>query len=269
MERRTLPALLASFAAFATALLAALIITAPAAQAAPIDPELVAESINDGGLYVDSSAVHFKGDAAKDKLRAQLETARKPVFVAVVPAGTSLTPTGLYQIVKRKGTYAVLNGDSLKASSNVLSSTQLKSALTGALRTNPGDSQGAAVSFVRLTNGVPKNAAIGTGTAPRPGPSTEAAAPAESAEADSGTPVSATEPAEEGGLSPLIIGGIAAILLAVGTGGLLVWRGSRKKQPRTGPGYGPGPGPGPGHEPGYGPGPGPGPGPGSGYGPGH
>ncbi|MGH3392120.1 MAG: hypothetical protein ACRDOO_24875, partial [Actinomadura sp.] len=60
----------------------------------------------------------------------------------------------------------------------------------------------------------------------------------------------------DGGLSPLLIGGIAAILLALATGGLLLWRSSRKPTPRHGYGPGPGPGPGPGHGqgPGYGPG---------------
>lgn len=251
MERRTLPALLAFLAA---ALLAAQVAAAPAALAAPIDPELVNESINDGGLYVDSSAVYFKDDAAKDRLRSQLETARKPVYVAVVPAGTSLTPTGLYQIVKKKGTYAVLNGNSLKASSNVLPAAQLKTALNGAIKTNAGDPGGATVDFVRLTNGVPKSAAIGTGTAQQPGATAPAAEPSESAAAGDASPASAAQPADDGGLNPLLIGGIAAVLLALVTGGLLLWRSSRKPAPRHG--YGPGPGQGPGHGqgPGYGPG---------------
>jgi hypothetical protein len=252
MERRTLPALLASLATLVTALMAAGIFAAPASLAATLDPELVNESINDGGLYVDSGAKYFADDAGKDRLRAQLETARRPVYVAVVPTGTSLTPTGLYQIVKRKGTYAVLNGDTLRASSNVLPSTQVKAALTGATKSSAGNPANAVVSFVRLTNGVPKNSAIGTGTAPQAGVPSAAAEPSDTATVDAGTPVSATPPAKDGGLSPLVIGGIAAVLLAIATGGLLVWRSSRKKGQRSG--YDPGPGPG------YGPGPGPGPG---------
>jgi hypothetical protein len=238
MERRTLPALVTRFATLATALVTALltvqISTAPAALAAPVDPELVVESINDGGLYVDSSAVRFKTDAAKDRLRAQLETAKRPVYVAVVPAGTSLTPTGLYQIVQKRGTYAVLNGDSLKASSNVLPSSQVRTAVTGAIRTNPRNPEGAVVSFVHLTNGTPKSTPVDTGTAPRPGLSTAAAAPDESVAAAPATPASAASPTKDDSTMLLIIGGLVAIILAAATALLLLWRSSRRKNPGIG-----------------------------------
>jgi hypothetical protein len=224
MKRRTLPALLVSSA---TAALALYTVAAPAAQAAAApEPELVAESINDGGVYVDSEAKLFTTDAAKDRLRAQLETAKKPVYVAVLPAGSSMTPGRLSEIVKRKGTFAVLNGGDLKASSSVLAPAQVRSALDGALKVNRSDPAGALVSFVRLTNGVPKTAGSGTGTTARPraGTSPEeipAEGPAPAAEGP--TQAAASRNKESGSSLPLL-GGAAVVVIAIAAGGFVWWR---------------------------------------------
>lgn len=220
MTRRTLPGLLASVV---TAVLALHVATAPASSAAP-EPELIAESLNDGGLYVDSGAKYFTGDAAKDRLRAQLETARRPVFVAVLPAGSSLTPAQMYGLVKRKGTFAVLNGGSLKASSNVLPSGQLRTALSGALKDGAGDPAGALVSFVRLTNGTPRTNTTTQARQPTP----EATVPDEATEeatpvSDGTTATSAAKKDDDGSSLPMIIGGVLLVVL-LAAGGFLVWR---------------------------------------------
>jgi hypothetical protein len=225
MKRRTLPALLVSSA---TAALTVYTAAAPAAHAAaPPEPELVAESINDGGVYVDSEAKLFATDAAKDRLRAQLKTARKPVYVAVLPAGSSMTPAQLSGIVKRKGTFAVLNGGDLKASSSVLPPARLRTALDGALQANRSDPAGALVSFVRLTNGVPRTATApgaGTTAGPRAGASpeeipTEGPAPAEAAPTQAAAPRK-----DDGGSSLPLIGGAAAAVIVIAAGGFVWWR---------------------------------------------
>ncbi|GAA2085655.1 hypothetical protein [Actinomadura alba] len=221
MNRRTLPALLVSVV---TGVLALNVATAPA-HADPIEPDLVAQSISDGGVYVDSGARLFTDDAAKDRLRAQLETARRPVYVAVMPAGSSLTPAQLSQIVQRQGTFAVLNGNDLKASSSVLPSAQLRSALSGALRGNGADPAGALVSFVRLTNGTPRANPSTTPTRQ----ATETAQPPEQAPVEQSAPenanvqVTATEK-DDGGSSLPLIGGIAALVIIAAGGGFLLWR---------------------------------------------
>jgi hypothetical protein len=220
MKRRSLPALLVSLV---TAALALHVVTAPGAAAAP-DPELISEAINDGGMYVDSGARLFADDASKDRLRAQLETAKKPVYVAVLPAGSSLSPAQLYGIVGRKGTFAVLTGNSLKATSNVLPSAQLRSALTGALRSNGADPAGALVSFVHLTNGTPKTNRVTATRQPRASalPTAEPAAE-ETAPADN--QAQAAEPQKkDGGSSLPLIGGVAAAIIVVAGGGFLWWR---------------------------------------------
>jgi hypothetical protein len=220
MKRRTLPALLVSAV---TGALALNIVAAPASHADPIEPELVAESINDGGVYVDSGAKLFADDAAKDRLRAQLETARRPVYVAVLPAGSSLTPTQLYRIVKRQGTFAVLTGNDLKASSNVMPSAQLRSALSGALRENGANPAGALVSFVRLTNGTPKTNETAVTAEPRAATSPEAVTDEQTAPAATETQA-APAPEKDGGSSLPIIGGIAALVIIAAGGGFLLWR---------------------------------------------
>lgn len=220
MKRRTLPALLVSVVTGALALNVAV---APASYADPIEPDLVAESINDGGVYVDSSAKLFTDDAAKDRLRAQLETAKRPVYVAVLPAGSSLTPAQLYRIVKREGTFAVLSGNDLKASSSVMPSAQLRSALSGALRANGANPAGALISFVRLTNGTPKPA--GSKVTPEPVTTTTPDAVTEEEPAPAGEATQAAPAAKkDGGSSLPIIGGIAALVLIAAGGGFLLWR---------------------------------------------
>ncbi|MBC6458683.1 hypothetical protein [Actinomadura sp. HBU206391] len=219
MKRRTLPALLVSVVTGALALNVAL---APASHADPIEPDLVAESINDGGVYVASGAKLFADDAAKDRLRAQLETAKRPVYVAVLPAGSSLTPSQLYRIVKREGTFAVLSGNNLTASSSVMPAAQLRSALSGARRANGANPAGALISFVRLTNGTPKPP--GSKVTPEP---LITETPTEVTEEEPAPTDEATQAApakkDDGSKLP-IIGGVAALVIVAAGGGFLLWR---------------------------------------------
>src|SRR5262245_33421369 len=99
-------------------LVTALGLATASSYATGIDPEVVAQAISEDGYYIDSGAQYLRSDAAQDRLRSQLERAKTPVFVAVIPAGTTLSPAQVYRLAKRKGTYAVLTGGTLRASSN-------------------------------------------------------------------------------------------------------------------------------------------------------
>ncbi|HEX6469084.1 MAG TPA: hypothetical protein VF069_08305 [Streptosporangiaceae bacterium] len=217
------------------AVLAALAFAMPSAHAAGIDPEVVAQSIAEDGYYIDSAARYLRSDAAQDQLRAQLETAKSPVFVAVIPAGNSLTPAQVYHLAKRKGTYAVLTGGTLKAASNTLPASRVDSALARAVREHRGDPGAAVVAFVHLTNGTTKAPAQTTGrrqasTTPTPEPSAEPSDPASA----SAAPVAAPERHEGGGHGLLIVGGIVAVLLAAATF-YLVYRRGRGQGPKKSP----------------------------------
>ncbi|SRR6266545_3470326 len=219
MNRRTLPTV---FAVFLTAFGLAM----PSSYAAGIDPAVVAESIAEDGYYIDSGAKYLRTDAAQDRLRNQLERSKSPVFVAVIPVGNSLSPAQVYHLAKRKGTYAVLTGGTLRAASNTLSSSRVNTALAEAVRAHASDPAAAVVAFVTLTNGTSKPAAH---TRPR-ATATPSATPAiePSAEASaSAVPPAATEQDGGGGMGRLLlIGGSVALVLAAG-GGYLVYRKGR------------------------------------------
>jgi hypothetical protein len=222
MNRRTLPTL---FAVFLTAFGFAM----PSSYAAGIDPAVVAESIAEDGYYIDSGAQYLKTDAAQDQLRSQLERSKSPVFVAVIPAGSRLSPAQVYHLAKRKGTYAVLTGGSLRASSNTLPSTRINTALAQAVRTHRGDPGAAVVAFVGLTNGTSKPAARPSRSASATPTSTAAAEPSAAA-TDSAGPSTAAPKNDEGGMGTLLLAsGAAALVLAAGVG-YLVYRKRRGSQ---------------------------------------
>jgi hypothetical protein len=215
MNRRFLPIVIAA--------LTALTVAAPAASATGVDPEVVAQAIAEDGYYIDSGARYLKTDAAQDRLRSELERARSPVFVAVVPAGTTLSPAQVYRLAKRKGTYAVLNGGSLRAASNTLSASRVNGALAQAVKTHRGDPGGATVAFVGLTNGARRSGAgqgqatvVPVPSAPATAPSTDASAAASAAPASGQS---------AGNSTPLLVGGLVALVLAVGTGYLVYRKG--------------------------------------------
>jgi hypothetical protein len=222
MNRRSLPVVIA-------VLLAAFGLVTPSSHATGVDPEVVAQAIAEDGYYVDSGAQYLRGDGARDRLRTELERAKSPVFVAVVPAGTTLSPAQVYRLAKRKGTYAVLTGGSLRAASNTLAASRVRNALSQARRTHRGDPGAAVVAFVGLTNGTRKPVVSTRQRRAAPTPSDTPTAAETSAEASAAAaPAPATGQDDEGGgNTPLLIGGILLLVIATGAGGYLLYRKQR------------------------------------------
>ena len=233
MNRRIPPIPFAVLAVLAV-VLPAFTVAMPSSSAATIDPQVVAESIAEDGYYIDSGAKYLRTDVAQDRLRYQLERSRSPVFVAVIPAGDNLSPTQVYHLTKRKGTYAVLTGNSLRAASNTLSASRVNTALTQAIRTHRSDPGAAVVAFVSLTNGTAKSAATGrrhATAAPSSAPATDLSAEPTS----TAGPSAATPTRKDSAMGPLLaIGGILALVLAAGTG-YLVYRRGRGPTPTKSP----------------------------------
>jgi hypothetical protein len=226
MNRRTLPTVFAVFAVFLTTFG----VGTPSSYAAGIDPEVVAQSIAEDGYYIDSGAQYLQTDAAQDQLRSQLERSKSPVFVAVLPAGTSLSPVQVYHLAKRKGTYAVLTGGNLRAASNTLTAARVDGAVSQAVRTHRGDPGAAVVAFVGLTNGTSKPA---TTTRRHATPTPTTAAPTESSAEPSASsaPSAAAEEHKGGGNGPLLaIVGVLGLALAAGVGYLVYRRGGGPKK---------------------------------------
>jgi hypothetical protein len=219
MNRRSFPVVIA-------VLLTAFGLVTPPAHATGVDPAVVAQAIAEDGYYIDSGAQHLRSDAARDRLRTELERAKSPVFVAVVPAGTTLSPAQVYRLAKRKGTYAVLTGGSLRAASNTLAAARVRNALSQAVRTHRGNPGAAVVAFVGLTNGTRKPVTPARRrTTPTPSDTpTPVETTAEPSAAAAPRPAAAQD---GGGNTPLLIGGVLLILLAAGGSGYLLYRRQR------------------------------------------
>jgi hypothetical protein len=228
MNRRTLPHVFAVFAVFLTAFG----VGTSSSYAAGIDPEVVAQSIAEDGYYIDSGAKYLRTDTAQDQLRFQLERSKSPVFVAVLPAGTSLSPVQVYHLAKRKGTYAVLTGGTLRAASNTLSTARVNTAVSQAVRTHRGDPGAAVVAFVGLTNGTSKPVKTTRRTA-TPTPTTAAPSEPSAEPSDSSAPATAAGDHKDGG-NGLLLGlvGALGVVLAGGVGYVVYRRsGGPKKSP--------------------------------------
>ncbi|HEX2315351.1 MAG TPA: hypothetical protein VHJ17_16520, partial [Thermomonospora sp.] len=118
------------------------------AGAAPerVDLEEIVTSLNErGGLYIHPGAGGLS-DGQVDRLRAPLERAKLPVYLAVFPKGAlPARPTALnrlivdiYRAVKRKGTYAVVVGGEMRAYSWAFSQRQTVKLWNDAKRTGGG-----------------------------------------------------------------------------------------------------------------------------------
>jgi hypothetical protein len=209
--------------------LAAFGLAMPSAHATGVDPAVVAQAISEDGYYIDSGAKHLRSDAAQDRLRTELERAKSPVFVAVVPAGTTLSPAQVYRLAKRKGTYAVLTGGTLRAQSNTLAAARVRNAVTQAVRTHRGDPGAATVAFVGLTNGT-KRAAPSTQRQATPTPSEIPTSAEPSTDSSAAAPQSATDRGQGGSSLPLLIAGIVALVTATGAGYMVYRKGRGPKK---------------------------------------
>ncbi|WP_262401748.1 hypothetical protein, partial [Actinomadura sp. CNU-125] len=135
----------------AAAAAAAALLAPPAAAHADTDMTLVVDSVAEAGYYVDSGAKYFQSDGALDLLRDN-KALHSPVFVAVLPDGESpdTVLNGLVQGVGRKGTYAVISGQTLRIKSTALPQSQVKNAYDKAVSANGSRPDKALISFVKL-----------------------------------------------------------------------------------------------------------------------
>ncbi|SEG46928.1 hypothetical protein SAMN04489712_105391 [Thermomonospora echinospora] len=210
--------------------------TATPARAADLDWNMVAESIGEAGYYVDSEAKYFKSDKALDLLR-NAQDRSTPVFIAVLPA--SVPPaTALSRIqsnLKRKGTYVVLAGNRLQATSTALSSPTVQRAYKKAVGTYKGKPAQSLVAFVReLDEEKVGNQIPGRTERPQPLPKNKAGeqpAPQQGAPLPGAAAEQARKNADKSdgpGMLP-ILAGAAVVLAAVAAGGFLLLRRRRTR----------------------------------------
>ncbi|NKZ09208.1 hypothetical protein HGB48_36550, partial [Actinomadura latina] len=133
----------------ALALAPALALTAAPAFAGA-DLDAVAEGITESGYYVDSHAKYYQSDGAQELLRTA-QGRSVPVFIAILPAGDDAGQVlqQLPGLMKRKGTYVVLAGNELKATSNTLPASQVKTAYAKAVKGSNGKPDLALLKFVQ------------------------------------------------------------------------------------------------------------------------
>jgi hypothetical protein len=139
MKTRLLTALSGLLLAFsATALVAA-----PGAQAAT-GPETVAEALKQSPVYVDPRAAGQLSSTEADALAKKIKDADKPLFVAVLPAGTAeFPPNTVLQNLRTEtgvtGLYAIRLGDGFNAGADrsVMTNQSVRNLVT-AVKTPPG-----------------------------------------------------------------------------------------------------------------------------------
>lgn len=212
---------------------AAALLAPPAAAHADTDMTTVVDSVAEAGYYVDSDAKYFQSDGALDLLRDN-KAQHSPVFVAVLPEGESpdTVLNGLVQGVGRKGTYAVISGQTLRIRSTALPQSQVKTAYDKATSANASRPDKALISFVKLLPAAadmpPESKAkkIEEKAAQPPlaetGVGEDKAQASEQAEAvQNRSAQEATK--DEGGFPVLpVAGGVVVVLLA--GGGFLLWK---------------------------------------------
>lgn len=208
----------------------AVLLASPGAAHADTDMTLVVDSVAEAGYYVDSGARYFKSDGALDLLRDN-KARHSPLFVAVLPAGESpdAVLNGLMQGVKRKGTYAVISGNTLRIKSNALPKSQVKTAYDKAVAANASRPDKALISFVKLLPAaadLPEKKRETRESPPQP-PLSETNVGEDKQlareQAEAAKRRAAQEAAQDGGLPVLpVAGGVVLVLLA--GGGFLLWR---------------------------------------------
>ncbi|MFI0351470.1 hypothetical protein [Actinomadura sp. 9N407] len=224
------------FLVSAVVALMALAVWPGAPARAQVDMELVAESIGEAGYYVDSGAGYFKSDKALDLLR-DTKDRRVPVFVAVLPKGVAAdkAATQLMAAVGRKGTYAVLAGDTLQVRSNTLPPATVTSTLKKATAANAGRPDKALVDFVSQLPKAQQMPPKDPRTVKKPLNETkvgEDRSAAEQEAADSPkTPAAATRKDDGGFPIGLLIGVLGALAVLVAVGAFLILRRRGKATP--------------------------------------
>lgn len=104
----------------------------PAWSQAVVDQDILgraADELRREAVFVDSAAERRISSAATDQLEASISDGETPVFVAILPASAAEEPGGdpgtvavaLAEATGLDGTYAVVVGDSFRATSNVVS----------------------------------------------------------------------------------------------------------------------------------------------------
>ncbi|WP_067822284.1 hypothetical protein [Actinomadura kijaniata] len=203
-------------------LLASLVVGGTAAPAhAQTDWNMVAESIGEAGYYVDSGAKYFKSDQQLDLLRGAQDRST-PVFIAVMPASTRPGDAiaKLKSLMNRKGTYVVLAGDRLQASSTALPQQTVLRAYRSATGTNKGRPDGALVAFVRQLDEKKVGAQVsGRPKAPKPSAGASSAAGPEAGGPLPGSVPDVAKPAakDDGpGVLPIALAGVAGVAVVGG-----------------------------------------------------
>ncbi|RKS72076.1 hypothetical protein BZB76_4889 [Actinomadura pelletieri DSM 43383] len=213
------------------ALAPALALTASPAHA-QIDLDAVAEGITESGYYVDSRAKYYRTDGAQELLRSA-QGRSVPVFVAVVPAGEDAGQIvkQLPALVKRKGTYVVLAGDQLKASSNTLPDAQVQSVYSTAVQGSKGKPDLALLRFVRTLPeskyAPPKPGKPGNNGKPAPESQVQQQEERTLAQSQPTAPAAGYVAAEEkdgGSAMPFVLTGAGVAAVVAAGGGFLLWR---------------------------------------------
>ena len=140
-------------AALLAVLLGLLLLLAPAASAAG-GLDAATSALKQTQVYVDPAMQDRFSQSQADALAAQIRSADKPIFVAVVPATDEFAAKTVLTDLRTKvgivGTYAVWRGDQFKAGSDkaALSPAAADRLAGAAFRSHPGDINGTLTDFV-------------------------------------------------------------------------------------------------------------------------
>jgi len=217
----------------ALALAPALALTATPAFAGA-DLDAVAEGITESGYYVDSHAKYYQSDGAQELLRTA-QGRSVPVFIAILPAGDDAGQVlqQLPGLMKRKGTYVVLAGNELKATSNTLSASRVKAAYVKAVQSSKGKPDLALLKFVQTLPeseyAPPKSGKPGNNGKPAPESTKQKEEEEEQtlAQQQPTAPAAGYEPVSKddgGSMAPYLLGGGGVVVVAAAGAGFLLWR---------------------------------------------
>lgn len=219
----------------ALALAPALALTATPAFAG-VDLDAVAEGITESGYYVDSHAKYYRSDGAQELLRTA-QGRSVPVFIAILPAGEDAGQVlqRLPGLMHRKGTYVVLAGDQLKATSNTLPAGQVKAAYTKAVQGGKGKPDLALLRFVQTLPeskyAPPKSGKPGNDGKPAPQSTkqieeqeVQTLAQAQPTGPAAGAEDTAANKDDGGSMTPVLLGGGGLVVVAAAGAGFLLWR---------------------------------------------